>query len=49
MGPFRDVIASLAAQTDTDFEWLVIGHRLSAEERRAVEHHEAAVRGFGLS
>ena len=37
MGPFRDVTASLAAQTDTDFEWLVIGHRLSAEERRAVE------------
>ena len=37
MGPFRDVTASLAAQTDTDFEWLVIGHRLSAEERRAIE------------
>lgn len=34
---FEEVLTALAGQTDTDFEALVIGHRLSLEPQKAVE------------
>ena len=37
VGALRDALLALAAQSSTDFEVLVIGHRLNSERRRAVE------------
>jgi len=34
---FNEVLISLAGQTDTDFEVLVLGHRLSVERQKVVE------------